>query len=61
MDDKEINHAVPNHIADMASSGKPYPVDPDDAEMMGAFVETGLDSDPALESRFDHVAEGGEE
>ncbi|CDK99156.1 putative Protein traD [Magnetospirillum gryphiswaldense MSR-1 v2] len=61
MDDKEINQAVASQIADMASAGKPVPVDPDDAEMMGAFVETALDADDALESRFDDVAEGGEE
>nr|CAM77717.1 hypothetical protein MGR_2454 [Magnetospirillum gryphiswaldense MSR-1] len=61
MDDKEINHAVASQIADMATAGKPEPVDPDDAEMMAAFVETALDDDDALGSHYDHVAEGGEE
>ena len=61
MDDKEKNLAVAQQIADMASAGKPVAVDPDDAEMMGAFEEEALSADDALESRFDDVAEGGEE
>lgn len=58
MDDKEKNKIVARQIAEVASAGKPVPVDPDDADMMGAFEETALDADTALDSRFDDVAEG---
>lgn len=47
-------------IAEMASAGMAVPVDPDDAETMAAFEEDALSPEDALESRFDHVAEGAE-
>lgn len=54
------NLTLAKQIAEMASAGMPVPVDPDDADMMGAFAEDALTPEDALESRFDDVAEGGE-
>lgn len=63
MDDKDKNQAVATQIADIASAGMPVAVDPDDADMMGAFEENALSAEDALDSRFDDVAgdEGGDE
>ena len=36
-------------------------MDPDDADALGAFEETALDLEAALESRFDDVIEDEEE
>ncbi len=47
-------------IAEMAAAGMVVPVDPDDADTMGAFVEDALSAEDAQESRFDEIAEGGE-
>ena len=55
MDDKEKNKIVARQIAEMASAGMVVPVDPDDADMMGAFVEDALSAEDALDSRFDDV------
>ncbi|CAA7619294.1 hypothetical protein [Magnetospirillum sp. UT-4] len=55
-----LEHTLARCIALTASAGAVVPVDPDDAETMGAFVEDALAPDDALESRFDDVAEGGE-
>ena len=59
MDDKEKNQVIAEAITSTASAGKPVPVDPDDADMMGAFEETALDAADALDSRFDDVVEEG--
>lgn len=60
MDDKEKYRIIADRITEAASAGKPMPVDPDDAEMMGAFEEEALSAEDALDSRFDDVAEGDE-
>lgn len=40
-------------VVSRRSSEGPVPVDPDVAEAMGAFEETALDADAALDSHFD--------
>lgn len=52
--------ALAQRICEQASSGKPVPVDPDDADLMAAFVDDALSVEDALASRFDDVAEGDE-
>ncbi|WP_096704152.1 hypothetical protein [Magnetospirillum sp. 15-1] len=47
-------------IGAMASAGLVVTTDPDDAEIMGAFVEDALSAEDASESRFDEIAEGDE-
>lgn len=58
MTQEEINQTVSQQISEVASAGLPVAVDPDDADMMGAFEDDALDVADALESRFDDVAEG---
>ncbi len=58
MKDEQITVAA--QIAAMATAGMVVPVDPDDADSMGAFADDALTPETALESRFDDVVEGGE-
>lgn len=51
-DRPEFLAAAVETVARRASEG-PVSVDPDVAEAMGAFVETALDADAALDSHFD--------
>ena len=60
MSNKNQNLTVARQVADIASAAMPVAVDPDDADMMGAFHEDALSADDAMESRFDDVAEGSE-
>jgi hypothetical protein len=57
----ELDNALTGQIHDMAKTGATVPVEPDTADMMGAFEETALDSDDALDSRFDKDDEGTDE
>ena len=58
MTQDEINQAVSQQVSEVASAGLPVPVDPDEADMMGAFEDDALSAEDALDSRFDDVAEG---
>lgn len=58
MTQDEIDQAVSQQISEVASAGVPVAVDPDDADMMGAFEDDALSAEDALESRFDDVVEG---
>lgn len=44
-------------IDEIASAGLVVPVDPDDADDMGAFVDEAVPPDVALDSRFDDLGE----
>jgi hypothetical protein len=54
------DQTVAAQIGALAAAGMVVPVDPDDAEMMGAFADAALTPEDALESRFDDISEGGE-
>ena len=55
---EEAARAICRRIDEARSAGQIVTVDPDDADMMGAFVEDALSAEDALASRFDDVAEG---
>ncbi|OAN45565.1 hypothetical protein [Magnetospirillum moscoviense] len=59
MTDKD-DQIVATQISALATAGMVVAVDPDDADSMGAFADTALTPEDALESRFDDVVEGGE-
>lgn len=59
MTDKD-DQIVAAQISALATAGMVVPVDPDDAEAMGAFADNALADEDALESRFDDIVEGGE-
>ena len=58
MNAEDIVFVVADRVSEVASAGVPVPVDPDEADAMGAFADDALDLDEALDSRFDDVAEG---
>ncbi len=49
-------NVIDNKLDDLNASGYVVEVDPDEAELMGAFVEDALTVDDAFDSTFD----GGE-
>jgi hypothetical protein len=53
MTQAEMTRVETFQIARAAMLGIPIDVDPDLAEFMGAFEETALDLDDALDTRFD--------
>jgi len=55
----EMTRVETFQIARAAAFGIPIGVDPDVAEFMGAFPETAIDLDEALETRFDVDPETG--
>ena len=57
----ELDNVLASQVGDLAETGYSTPVEPDTAEMMGAFEEDALDSEEAIESRFDHEARGGDD
>lgn len=52
----ELDNALTGQVMRMSETGFPVAVDPDAAEMMGAFEETAVDNETAFESRFDHLS-----
>ena len=49
----ELDNALAGQVGGLAEAGNPTDVEPDTAEMMGAFEEDALSVEEALESRFD--------
>ena len=54
----DAERAIAARISDATGAGLVVAVDPDDAELMGAFADDALSPEDALDSRFDDVAEG---
>lgn len=55
---EDAEQAIAARISDATGAGLVVAVDPDDAELMGAFADEALSPEDALDSRFDDVAEG---
>lgn len=49
----DLDNALASQIWEMALTGKEVIVDPEVADMMGAFEETAMSLDDALDARFD--------
>lgn len=52
---RQLLKAASQSLAQPLAVGEVVGIDPDLADFMGAFEETGLDEEAALASRFDHL------
>ena len=55
----ELDNVLASQMDEVAATGNPMPVDPDVAEMLGAFEDNALDAEEAMASRFDNDTYGG--
>ncbi len=55
---RELDNVLAAQVAETAKMGHPTPVDPDTAEILGAFEDDALSHQDALDSRFDAPRKG---